>query len=95
MKPILIGSQNPHKQKKLSDMVSPYLKPVIDSSSPDFEEKGNGFKEIAEHKALNYARWFNGLAISTDGGAVIPALTKEEWEPLRTRRFARTRGGPS
>lgn len=87
---ILIGSQNSHKQMKLSEMVSEHLKPFIADKYPEFEEKGGTFEEIARNKALAYARWFGGLAISTDGGAVIPALSQVEWEPLKTRRFGNT-----
>lgn len=89
-KHILIGSQNPHKQKKLSDMVTPHLNPVILSSYPEFDERGDTFEEIAKNKALAYAQRYKCLAISTDGGAVIPALSKNEWDPLQTRRFSKT-----
>jgi XTP/dITP diphosphohydrolase len=84
---ILIGTKNPHKQKKLGEMVDLPFQAHIAENHPDFEETGDSFEEIARDKALQYARWFGGLAISTDGGAVIPALSAEEWEPLRTRRF--------
>ena len=87
---ILIGSQNPHKQKKLAEMVAGQLEPFIAPKPPQIEETGNTFEEVARNKALAYAQWFNGLAISTDGGAVIPALSADEWEPLKTRRFGHT-----
>lgn len=88
MQSIIIGSKNPHKQRKLAEIVSGYLQPVTVPDCPAFDEKGDTFQTVAEQKALLYAQRFGGLAISTDGGAVIPALTKEEWEPIHTRRFA-------
>ncbi len=90
MRDILIGTKNPHKQQKLTEIVSTFFNPVVRSELPDVAERGASFQETAEHKALACARWFGGLAVSTDAGAVIPALSAREWEPLYTRRFAGT-----
>lgn len=87
---ILIGSQNPHKQRKLSKIIAGYFEPVTMQSYPEINEQGATFEEIASNKALAHARWFDGLAISTDGGAVIPSLSQREWKPLQTRRFGKT-----
>ncbi|MBI2049066.1 MAG: hypothetical protein HYT29_01340 [Parcubacteria group bacterium] len=93
MHDILIGTKNPHKQQKLSDIVSPLFHPVIRLEIPDIKESGASFQKTAEQKALACARWFGGRAVSTDGGAIIPALSSAEWEPLYTRRFAGTDQG--
>jgi|SRR3989338_3592366 len=90
MHEILIGTKNPHKQQKLTEIVSPLFHPVLRPELPEVKEDGGSFQEIAEQKALANARWFRGLAVATDGGAVIPALSDAEWKPLYTRRFAGT-----
>ena len=87
MKEILIASGNSYKQKRLAEIVDGFFIPKIISLDP-VDETGETFKEIAENKAIEYSLKYNCLAISTDGGAVIPALDK--WNPLRTRRFGNT-----
>jgi len=88
MKEILIATSNKYKQKKLSEIVEGFFIPKKIEILEPVEEKGESFKEIAENKAVEYSKIHNCLAISTDGGAIIPALSK--WEPLRTRRFGNT-----
>lgn len=90
MAKILIGSQNPYKQGKMSEIVSRSFVPYVAKEYPVFEETGRTFEEIAGNKALAYAKWAGCLAISTDGGAVIPSLSSKEWKPLETRRFGET-----
>lgn len=89
MQQILIATKNPHKQKKLSEIVSGFYIPEIKNDLQDIEEKGDNFLEIAENKAKEYSKLYDCLAIATDGGAVIPAL-KGIWDPIKTRRFAET-----
>jgi len=84
MKEILIGSSNSYKQKRLIEIVDGFFVPKITPLSP-IDETGKTFLEIAENKALTYSLEYDCLAISSDGGADIPALT--DWDPLRTRRF--------
>lgn len=88
MQEILIGTANPYKQKRLKEIVGGYFVPRNIEPLEPIEERGRTFKEIAENKAIEYSEKFGGLAISTDGGAVVPALNT--WEPLRTRRFGAT-----
>lgn len=88
MQEILIATTNPHKQKKLSEIVREFYRPKILDTLKSVEERGSTFLEIAQNKAVEYSKKYNCLAISTDGGAVIPALSI--WEPLRTRRFCNT-----
>jgi len=84
MNKILIASGNSHKQKKLKVIVKRYFKPII-LSLPKIQEQGHSFRQIAEDKAKKYSLWFDGWAVATDAGAIIPALKK--WDALRTRRF--------
>lgn len=65
-----------------------YFKPEIKINLTKAPEVGNNFTEIAEKKALFYSKKYNCLAISTDGGATIPAL--KNWNPVETKRFAKT-----
>ncbi|MBI2099227.1 hypothetical protein HYT45_02295 [Candidatus Uhrbacteria bacterium] len=89
MQQILIATKNPHKQKKLSEIVNDFFIPEIKNNLQSIEERGDNFLEIAENKAMEYSKIYNCLAIATDGGAVIPAL-KGKWDPIKTRRFAET-----
>lgn len=88
MKKILIATKNPHKQKKLSEIVGSHFKAEIKNDLKEIEEHGDNFLEIAQNKAIDYSKKYNCLSISTDGGARFPALP--EWEPTKTKRFADT-----
>lgn len=84
---IIIASNNPHKQEKLTWIVEGYfnqIDPIKNKLS--IEENGDSFKENAEIKALFVARKNNSTAIATDGGVLIPALGSN-WNELLTRRF--------
>jgi len=89
MQKILIATKNPHKQKKLTEIVSPYFIPQKADKLKEVEEAGNTFLKIAENKAIEYSKLYKGFAVSTDGGAIIPALGNQ-WDPLRTKRFGAT-----
>jgi inosine/xanthosine triphosphate pyrophosphatase family protein len=88
--PILIATGNRHKRMKLAGIVSPLFEPVFCDDMEPVDEVGESFLEIAGNKAIEYSKRYGGLAISTDGGAVIPALLSKGWDPLRTRRFVDT-----
>ena len=88
MQEILIGTSNKYKQRRLSEIAGGFYLPKILEKIEPVEERGATFKEIAENKAVDYSVKYDCLAICTDGGAVIPALSA--WEPLRTRRFGDT-----
>lgn len=88
MKDILIGTKNPHKIKKLSWIVGSHYNPVAQGDLDEAPETKDSFRDIAEEKALFYSEQCGCLVISTDGGAVIPALP--EWKPTETKRFAAT-----
>jgi len=56
MKKILIATRNPHKQKKLAEIVSNYFVPEIRNDLEEAGEYGDNFLEIAENKAKNYSK---------------------------------------
>lgn len=89
MQRILVATKNPYKKKKLLDIVSSFYEPETKDDLQEIIEKGDSFLEVAEHKAKEYSKLYNCLAIATDGGAVISAL-KGEWNPVMTKRFADT-----
>jgi inosine/xanthosine triphosphate pyrophosphatase family protein len=82
---ILIGTKNPHKREKISEIVSGILSPRFADSLPEPEETAGSFLAVAEQKAVAYSRADGGLAVATDGGAVFPGL--KGWDPLKTKRF--------
>lgn len=87
MPQIIIATKNPHKQKKLIEVVQDYFTPLLlDETIPEPEENGKDFLEIAENKAIYYSLATKSIAISSDAGAVIPSVP--EWDPLHTKRFA-------
>lgn len=86
MKKIIIATGNIHKRQKLADIVKGYFQPVFLQKSIKIEERGENFLSIAKNKAIDYSLKLNSLVISSDGGAIIPAL--KSWRPLETKRFA-------
>lgn len=88
---ILIATNNPHKVKKITDMLAGLESVSIDtprSAGLDIEvdESGETFEENAVLKAVEYSQRYDGLVIATDGGMNIPHLP--DWEAIRTKRFA-------
>jgi len=87
---LLIASNNPHKIKKISEIVSGYFDKIIlpvDLKRQIFvEENGKSFEENASIKARAYSEIFEDYVIATDGGVMIPVLG-EKWNELRTKRF--------
>ncbi len=89
MPSIIIATKNPHKQKKLIEVIENYFIPLLlDETIHEPEENGKDFLEIAEKKAIYYSLATKSIAISSDAGAVIPSVP--EWDPLHTKRFADT-----
>ena len=89
---ILIGTKNKFKREKLSWIVDDYFSLLLKDAIKEVEERGKNFLEIAQNKAIDYSRLYDCMAISTDGGAVIPSLSENEWEPIKTKRFGTTDG---
>ena len=87
---ILIGTKNKFKGGKLVWIVKDYFSPLVKKDLKEVEEHGDNFLEIAQNKALAYSKVYNCVVTSTDGGAVIPSLSKSEWEPIKTKRFGIT-----
>lgn len=90
-KSILLATNNPHKVEKLSWIVGGYFSvietPKAAGVSIKVEENGKTFETNAINKAVEYSKRYHGYVIATDGGVSIPALG-EEWDSLRTKRFA-------
>ena len=88
---ILLGTSNPAKQRKLAwlldglgyALTTPRDHPPV--AEP--EERGDTHREIAANKARFWSVQAGGLAIASDGGARIPALS-DRWDSLLTRRAA-------
>ena len=88
---ILLASTNPAKIDRLRDCLAgwPFQFLTVDKLPPHKppEESGHTHREIAESKALEWARIGKCLAIASDGGIDIPALGPN-WDSLLTRRAA-------
>ncbi len=88
---ILLASTNPAKIDRLRDCLDGWafeFRRVGDL--PEYEppeETGGTHREIAESKALEWARIGGCLAIASDGGIDIPALGSN-WDSVLTRRAA-------
>jgi XTP/dITP diphosphohydrolase len=59
--------------------------PKIVSRPPRIEEDGDSHQAIAIQKALAWSKAFDGLALASDGGLMVPALGSM-WASLTTRR---------
>lgn len=88
---ILLATTNTAKTEKLSWLLAGLdLGPVTPREaglSLNVSEDGTDHRHNAELKALAWSTAFQGLAIASDGGALIPALGAR-WDSLRTHRFA-------
>ncbi len=91
---ILLATTNPAKQRALLRLLEGLpLRPVTPqevglAGFSVSEEEGSSHKEIARLKSEEWSKAGGGMmAISSDGGLVIPALGPR-WESLFTHRFA-------
>ena len=88
---ILLGTTNAAKQRQLSWLLEGtglILKtPAELRQHPEVEESGPDHESNAVRKALAWSEACRGLAISSDGGLLIPALGSR-WDSLVTHRFA-------
>lgn len=91
MNKILIATGNKHKREKLSWIVDGYFKKVEFPEDLririEVKEDGKTFEENAVKKAIESSKHYDGYAISTDGGILIPVLG-HLWNGLKTKRFA-------
>ena len=90
--PILPASTNAAKVARLRACLEGRPFTILDVAdfSPDdppSEDGGDNHREIAEAKAVAWARRAGGLAIASDGGMEIPVLGPN-WDSLLTRRAA-------
>ena len=88
---ILLATTNPAKMNKLRWLLDgldlEFHTPNEISNAPIHTEDGYTHLENAEAKSVLWSDAFEGLAIASDGGLVIPALGGS-WDSLRTARFA-------
>ncbi len=89
---ILPASTNPAKSARLRACLAGWPFKILDvadfsPADPPPEDNGGTHREIAEAKALAWARRAGSLAIASDGGMTIPALGPD-WDSLLTRRAA-------
>lgn len=89
---ILLATTNPAKLERLRWILEGLpLSPVMPQrngptvSSP--EETGGSHEEIARQKAQAWSTDSGKLAISSDGGLMVPALGSQ-WDSILTHRFA-------
>jgi len=86
---VLVATTNPAKQERLRSLLAGQgvvfhaLEELPNVPPP--EETGLTHLETARGKAVYWSEAFGGLAISSDGGLVIPALGPA-WDSVRTRR---------
>ena len=88
---ILLGTENQAKQERLAwlldgsnvNLVTPAQASL---AVPVVEEDGPSHKANATAKAISWSEAYGGIAITSDGGLVVPALG-DWWDSLRTRRF--------
>ena len=90
---ILLATINPAKQNKLRWLLDGIpLTPVVPDEvglgrEPAPEEAGSSHEQNARLKAESWSKAASGLAVSSDGGLVIPSLGRR-WESILTHRFA-------
>ncbi len=89
---ILLGTTNPAKEGRLRWLLEglplePVLPKALGLDSKEVPEEGASHEEIARLKAQGWSCLTGMLAISSDGGLVIPALGPR-WDSLLTHRHA-------
>lgn len=90
-RPMILATTNPAKIERLQWMLHGFdlefrmLADLPGYQPPD--ETGQSFEENAVLKAVEASGAFGGLAVASDGGAIIPALG-EDWNALLTARAA-------
>ena len=89
---ILLATTNPAKQRKLRWLLDglpldPTTLEELGLAGEAPREEEHSHEEIARLKAQSWSRASGMLAISSDGGLVIPSLG-QRWDSLLTNRFA-------
>jgi inosine/xanthosine triphosphate pyrophosphatase family protein len=89
--PVLLATTNPAKERQMRWLLRGL--PVVPVTLAEarirveLEEQGHDHLSIAQEKAIAWSRAFDGMAMASDGGLLVPALGKG-WSSLRTHRFA-------
>ena len=94
---LLLATSNPAKQRRLGWLLeglalTPVTLDALRLAGREPEEEGATHEENARIKAEFWSRLWDGTAISSDGGLVIPVLGNR-WTSLRTHRFAGVAAG--
>ena len=89
---LLLATSNPAKQLRLGWLIegsglSPLVPNQLGLEGQEPDEVGATHEDNARLKAEEWSRRADGMAISSDGGLVIPALGAR-WASLHTHRFA-------
>ena len=84
---IVLATRNKNKIEKLTWIIGKYFSEIVPQNEKiDILEDGSTFKENAEKKAIAVSKLYDGYAVATDGGVLIPSLGAN-WNGLFTRRF--------
>jgi XTP/dITP diphosphohydrolase len=59
----------------------------ISLATPEIREEGSSHQANAQAKVLAWSQGYQGKAIASDGGLVVPALG-DRWDSMLTRRFS-------
>ena len=89
---VLIATSNPSKVAALLRLLEPYPVEPVQAEAVGLDrfkipETGGDYQEIAERKAVTFAKKSGLLSIASDGGVEIPVL-QGRWDGLKSRRFA-------
>lgn len=88
---LLLATGNPRKLLELQRLVSglplSLWTPQQISLSRELDETGSSHTENAQSKAMAFSRASGLLALSSDGGLLVPALG-DAWQSIMTHRFA-------
>ena len=86
---VLLATTNPAKAERFTSICEGLSLLLVDGASladaPVVGETGASHMGIAVQKAIAWSLYFGGLALSSDGGLVIPALG-DDWQSTLTRR---------
>lgn len=86
---VLLATTNPAKSERLATLCKGLLLSLTDGSGlpdlPEVDETGASHMGIAVQKAIAWSQRYDAIALSSDGGLVIPALG-DDWKSTLTRR---------
>src|SRR3989338_2383927 len=81
MREILIGTKNPHKQQKLTEIVSPLFHPVLRPELPEVKEDGGSFRQSPKRKAPRMGGGWGALLSQRRGERLPPPSPRPNGSP--------------